>query len=213
MNAVATQPPSSSVLVSARASRRIATRREVLVPCQAVRERDFKLIADRTLDVSVDGVLLPVDEPILTGETLILSFPIPGMWIDAEATVTRVVHNRRPGDDGLAIGVLFDVIAPAARAALAGFLHGRPPPLPRRGPLARVRRGEDFPQLADQRLMDHPVVGAPVVERRRKDDAPPRPLHGPTRRRPEPEGGPVDALGILRELACAWKNLGVGEPH
>jgi len=96
MNLVTAFPSSSAFASPARASRRIATRRDVLLPCQAVRESDFKLISDRTLDVSVDGLLLPVDEPILTGETLIVSFPIPGMWIDAECSVTRVVHGSRP---------------------------------------------------------------------------------------------------------------------
>jgi hypothetical protein len=102
-----------------------------------VRERDFKLIADCTLDVSVEGLLLPIRIPVLTGDSLIVSFQIPGMWIDAEATVARVVHGRRPGDDGRAVGVVFDRIAPSAKAALAGFLHGQATPVPRRGPLAR----------------------------------------------------------------------------
>jgi hypothetical protein len=165
-----------------RPSRRLATRRGVTLPCQAVRERDFKLIADRTLDISVDGLLLPVEERILTGETLIISFPIPGLWIDVEASVTRVVHGRRPGDDGLACGVLFDVISPSARAALAGFLHGKPPPLPRRGPLARMRRGEGVPRLADETAMASHIA------------PPPKPV--------EPA-----AVGVLRELATAWKRI------
>ena len=144
---------------------------------------------------SVDGLLLPVQEHILTGETLIVAFPIPGMWIDAECTVTRVVHGRRPGDDGLACGVLFDVISPSARAALAGYLHGKPPPLPRRGPLARMRRGEELPQLADEEIMQHLVVGASAmasVSDVEEIDEP---------------SAEVDALGILRELAAAWKRL------
>ena len=202
MNVVTAFPSSSPFLPPMRASRRIATRRDVLLPCQAVRESDFKLISDRTLDVSVDGLLLPVDEPILTGETLIVSFPIPGMWIDAECSVTRVVHGRRPGDDGLlAIGVLFDVISPSARAALAGFLHGKPPPLPRRGPLARLRRGEEGPALADQSIMNQLLVGPPPLAS--LEDV-------QQVEEPESAGG-IDPVGILRELASAWKRLALAE--
>jgi hypothetical protein len=197
---VVTAFPSSSSFVPARASRRISTRRGVTLPCQAVRERDFKLIADRTLDISVDGLLLPMedDERVLTGETLIISFPIPGMWIDAEASVTRVVHGRRPGDDGAACGVLFDVMSPSARAALAGYLHGKPPPLPRRGPLARLRRGEEIPRLADQVVMEQLVVDS-AMPLASVDDV------------VEDRDDTVDALGILRELAAAWKRLVVAE--
>ena len=199
---VVTAFPSSSAFVPARASRRISTRRGVTLPCQAVRERDFKLIADRTLDISVDGLLLPMadDEYVVSGDTLIVSFPIPGLWIDAVACVTRVVHGRRPGDDGAACGVIFDVISPSARAALAGYLHGKPPPLPRRGPLARLRRGEESPRLADQFVMEQLLVGATMpfaaVEDVEEVDEP---------------SDTVDALGILRELAAAWKRLALAE--
>jgi hypothetical protein len=192
MNIVTAFPSSTS-----RASRRIATRRGVTLPCQAVRERDFKLIADRTLDISVDGLLIPIAEPILTGETLIVSFPIPGMWIDAECTVTRVVHGRRPEDEGLACGILFDVISHSARAALAGFLHGKPPPLPRRGPLARLRRGEGAPRLADQDIMES-LVNAPMPFASSLDVE-------------EVANDEIDPVGILRELATAWKRLALAE--
>lgn len=175
-------------------SRRGSSRRDVVLACQAVREHDFKLIADRTLDISVEGLLLPLRTSVLTGESLIVSFAIPGMWIDAEATVARVIHGRRPGDDGLAVGVVFDSIAPSARAALAAFLHGRHSPLPRRGPLARVRRGRDAPQLADAPLMQRASLAAfadlvDVADELDDDD------------------GRVDGLRVLRAVVDAWQNL------
>ncbi len=164
-------------------SRRTSMRRDVVLACQAVREHDFKLVATRTLDVSVEGVLVPMGIPLLTGEQVIVSFQIPGMWIDAEAIVARIVHNRRPGDEGLAAGLVFDVISASARAALAGFLHGRPPPLPRRGPLSRLRRGETGPRLADEGMMAR-TFGAPFDV----DEEP-------------------EALGILRAVVGAWQSL------
>lgn len=175
---------------SARASRRESARREVVLPCQAVREHDFVLIADRTLDVSTEGILLPLRTRVLTGESLIVSFPIPGAWIDAEATVARVVHGRRPGDDGLAVGVVFDRLAPASRAALAAFLHDRRQPLPRRGPLARLRRGEPAPRLADEDSMRRHLA--------------PNAAHVAARR---PERVGIDGLGVLRAVLDAWQSL------
>lgn len=177
---------------SLRDSRRRSSRREVVLPCQAVREHDFKLIADRTIDISVDGLLLPLRTHVLTGETLILSFAIPGMWIDAEGVVARVVHGRRPEDDGLAVGVLFDRIAPSARAALAGYLHGRRTPLPRRGPLARVRRGADLPRLADELAMQ--TLAMPEIEML-ADEA------------DVEDDDEVDGLGVLRAVVDAWQSL------
>ena len=197
---VVTAFPSSSSFVPARASRRTSTRRGVALPCQAVRERDFKLIADRTLDISVDGLLLPMEvgDRVVAGEALIISFPIPGMWIDAEASVSRIVHGRRPGDDGAACGVIFDVISSSARAALAGYLHGKPPPLPRRGPLARLRRGGELPRLADQDVIEQLMVNGAMAFAAVEDVE-----------ELQEENDTVDALGILRELAAAWKRLGV----
>lgn len=202
--------PSSSCSSSAwalRESRRGSSRREVVLPCQAVREHDFKLIADRTLDISIDGLLLPLRTRVLTGESLIVSFAIPGgMWIDVEATVARVVHNRRPGDDGLAVGVVFDHIAPSARAALAGFLHGRRAPLPRRGPLARLRRGQLPPQLADESLM---LQALPSKDEGFIDDADVVLEETPCVPGVVANGksGGIDGLGVLRAVVGAWQSL------
>jgi hypothetical protein len=188
-----------------RESRRGSSRRELVVPCQAVREHDFKLIADRTLDISADGLLLPLRTRVFTGETLIVSFAIAGLWIDAEATVARVVHGRRPGDDGLAVGIVFHHIAPSARAALAGFLHGRRPPLPRRGPLARLRRGEHAPQLADEAVMQGLLPELADARDVMDDDE--EPVGEPT----QTSDIVVDGLGVLRAVVGAWQSLLVSE--
>jgi hypothetical protein len=176
-----------------RSSRRASLRREVLVPCQVVREDDFGLVAERTLDLSVDGMLVPIMRPVRVGDSVIVSFAIPGMWIDAKAVVSRVVQGRRPSDEGPAAGLLFVALAPAARAALAGHLHGRPPPLPRRGPLARLRRGEAPPQLADEAIMTASAL-APSEAIDVDDVA------------EDVEEGPF-GLGVLREVGSAWRRL------
>lgn len=175
--------PSSRAL---RSSRRGSSRREVTLPCQAVREDDFVLLGDRSVDLSLEGMLLPLRLPAVPGDSLVVSFRIPGMWIDCEATVARVVRGRRPGDEGQAVGVRFSSMAPVARAALARFLEGRRSPLPRRGPLARLRRGEVPPQLADESAMAAPLADlADVVD---DDDA-------------------VDGLRVFRAVIDAWQQL------
>jgi hypothetical protein len=65
---------------------------------------------------------------------LIVSFRLPEtrMWIDAEATVARVVHGRRLGDPGRALGVSFGAIDRKSRSVLRATLLGVPPPIPMR---------------------------------------------------------------------------------
>ncbi len=86
---------------------RRSSRHSVNINCQVVRERDFQLIADRVVNLSASGLVVSPADPALTGERLIVSFQIPhsGLWVDAEATVARVVHGRRPGEHtrGLAL--------------------------------------------------------------------------------------------------------------
>ena len=88
-------------------TRRVA-RRAARVPCQVVRERDFRLIADRVLDLSSGGVLVGPADPVLTGERVLVSFQGRAGWIDAEAVVARVVHGRRDGEHTRALGLSFE---------------------------------------------------------------------------------------------------------
>src|SRR5438045_210590 len=80
--------------------------------CQVVRERDFKLVGARTLNLSEAGALVELapDARVLTGEPVLVSFvsPLSNTWIDAEGVVARVLHGRRPGDVGRALGVSFE---------------------------------------------------------------------------------------------------------
>jgi hypothetical protein len=117
-------------VILARKQPRRAFRREVLLSCQVVRERDFRLVSDLALDLSTDGMLVSTDLRVLTGEELLVSFrpPRADRFIDLEATVARVVHGRRPGDRGRCLGLSFHGASAQAQALLFQHLRGLPPP-------------------------------------------------------------------------------------
>jgi hypothetical protein len=109
-------------------------RRAVSVPCQIVRERDFRLVSDTTLDVSPDGMLVATTMDLEPGEPLLVSFQATelGLWFDGEARVARMVRGRRPGDKGKAVGLTFSSLSRVQRFILRGELRRVPPPVPRR---------------------------------------------------------------------------------
>lgn len=118
----------------ARASQRKTVRRAVGTVCQAVVEDGFRWLGDRALDLSPEGMLLETrDEPPI-GAEVIVTFRAPGTrcWIDAEATVARVVRGRRRGDRTRAIGLRFRHLDAVSQAILSGALAGHPPPVPGR---------------------------------------------------------------------------------
>jgi len=116
-----------------RAKQRQTMRRAVRVPCQVVREHDFKLIGKSAIDLSTRGMLLECDTRVLTGEEVIVAFRSPKtrMWFDCPATVARVVHGRRPYDCGRFLGIQFD-LDEWQSFALKTELRGLPPPFPKR---------------------------------------------------------------------------------
>ena len=101
-----------------------------------MRERDFCLIADRIDNLSVTGLLVSPADTVLTGEKLIVSFQAPrwGVWIDAEATVARVLHGRRWGEYTRSLGLEFETLPAWSRFVLEQNLRQIPyaPPSPPR---------------------------------------------------------------------------------
>jgi PilZ domain len=150
----------SSFLV--RRKQRRSMRRSVRVDCQVVREHDFRLIGQRAVDLSDDGMLVLSDAQatsalvsrrgrrldVLTGEEVIVSFraPTTRLWFDCTATVARVIHGRRPGDWGACVGLSFDGMDEVTRAFLRAELRGLPPPMP--GREVRVDYAETVRQAA-----------------------------------------------------------------
>ena len=91
------------------ASQRRAIRRSVRLACQVVRERDFKLVAWKTIDLSPDGVLVPTEMDVEQGDEMIVSFRATpfGLWFDTDGAVVRVLEGRRRGDPGRCLGIRF----------------------------------------------------------------------------------------------------------
>ena len=117
---------------SAAPARRRSPRHSVKLACQVVRERDFRLIADRIVNVSETGLLVSPADPVLTGERLIVSFQIPhsGYWVDAEATVARVVHGRRPGEFTRCLALELENVESIPQMLLSRALRRCPPTPP-----------------------------------------------------------------------------------
>jgi hypothetical protein len=113
-------------------AQRRSTRRSVRLVCQVVRERDFQLIADRIVNLSETGLVVSPADPALTGERLIVSFQIPhsGHWVDAEATVARVVHGRRPGEYTRALALELENVEEIPKMLLGRALRRCPPSPP-----------------------------------------------------------------------------------
>ncbi len=113
-------------------------RHRIRLACQVVRERDFKLISDEMVELSDSGMLVVPKLRVMTGESLIVSFmaPYTRMFLDAEAVVSRVVHGRRLGDEGPALGLELSGMDPLARTILRAQLEHMPPAPPRRRSLS-----------------------------------------------------------------------------
>jgi hypothetical protein len=95
---------------------------------QAVSIGGFRLIGERFLDASAEGVLVACDDGVRLGEEVIVSFPVPGSdrVFDAEAEVVRVVEGFRPSDPGYCAGLRFTRFDRRERLALGVDLRALP---------------------------------------------------------------------------------------
>jgi len=123
------------------ANRRKTRRHAVRIPCQVVRERDFRLIGDAVLDLSVSGVVFTKEnwvfgQSIFTGERLIVSFQLPRtlVWVDTQATVTRVARGRRRSENDPALALEFDPLPLITQLRMRSALRRWPPPPPQPRP-------------------------------------------------------------------------------
>ena len=97
------------------------SRHRVRIPCQVVRLRDFKLVGNCIEKPVLGRNSGGPGGPGAHGEPLFLSFRLPCSqhWIDTEATVARVIHGRREGDQPANWNQVRVVVAfePGARVA------------------------------------------------------------------------------------------------
>jgi hypothetical protein len=130
-------------------NRRGEMRRSVRLGCHVRRMEDWRLVGDRTLDLSPQGMLVLSDERLQEGTELVVSFQATELpiWFDTFGTVARVVEGRRPGDAGRALGVRFDTLPAVSRLILRGFLRRMPPPRPGREPPPDLRA--EYPDYAE----------------------------------------------------------------
>ena len=114
--------------------RRHEKRRHVDMPCEAVRDLDFRRIGERLLDLSRDGALLRTYRDLSLCEEVLLAFRAPRtrQWIDARAIVVRKVRGVRTTDRGEAVGLSFLPLEPIQDVVLTAALDRVPPTLPAR---------------------------------------------------------------------------------
>jgi hypothetical protein len=120
-------------------------RRAVRLGCRVRRIEDWRLLGDRTVDLSPQGMLVLSDEHVDEGTNLVVSFQATELpiWFDTCATVTRIVHGRRPDDGGRALGIHFDTLPAVSRLILRGYLRRLPPTEARREPPVFGARARD----------------------------------------------------------------------
>jgi hypothetical protein len=131
-------------------NRRGEMRRATRLGCTVRRMDTWRLVGDRTLDLSPQGMLVLSDERLDWGTELVVSFQATELpiWFDTLASVTRVVEGRRPGDAGRAIGVHFETLPAVSRLILRGHLRRHPPTLSRRErPVELVSPDPDYAQI------------------------------------------------------------------
>lgn len=104
------------------------SRHPIRLSCEVVRERDFKRVSSEIIELSESGLLIRPETRVLTGEDLIVSFmaPFSRIFIDAEATVARVIHGRRLTDGGPAVGIAFNDLDEVSLALLRRHIEMLP---------------------------------------------------------------------------------------
>jgi hypothetical protein len=99
-------------------------RRWVRLEAEVVSAEDFERVGGRIVEIGAEGASIELEQRVVTGETLFVSFELPGVGVvDAEA-----VASAR---SGRVVAVQWSIIEDEVRSALSGRLSKLPPVLPR----------------------------------------------------------------------------------
>ena len=113
---------------------RSSIRRGIMLDCEVVSERDFRLLGQYTYDVSRDGILLEATDFAEIGELVIFSLRLPytDEYVEGHGRVARIGRGLRETDQGPALGIEFTELDGVMSARLDAALRGAPPPVPAR---------------------------------------------------------------------------------
>jgi hypothetical protein len=133
-------------------NRRGEIRRSVYLGCRVRKLANQRLVGDRMLDLSPQGMFLLSDENVDPGTEVFVSFLATDLpiWFDTRATVARIVEGRRVGDDGPGLGLRFRALPAVSRIILRGHLGKAPRKAPQRAwseALTRSRRDPDYARI------------------------------------------------------------------
>ena len=106
---------------------RRSVRRWVRIEAEIVAADDFTRIGGRVVDLSEHGARVEVEQRVVVGERLFISFDMPGIGVvDVEAVAAHIGLDKKSGKR--TVGVAFESCE--ERAALSTRLSKIPPTLP-----------------------------------------------------------------------------------
>ncbi len=142
-------------------SQRGSMRRAVKTPCWAVSLNRGRLLGERLLDLSPDGMFLECRSEVAAGDGVFIVFKAPGsggLWLRADTEVARVVEGRRDRDPAYGAGLKIVRLKNGSYYDLGQRLKGFPPPLPTRH--LRVDYAESVRRIAYSRTLS----GVPLYQ-------------------------------------------------
>jgi hypothetical protein len=136
-------------------TQRGAMRRAVMAPCWAVSLKRGRLLGERLLDLSPEGMFLECRSEISAGDGVFIVFKAPGsggLWLRADAEVARVVEGRRDRDPAYGAGLKINRLKNGSYLELGQRLRGLPPPVP--GRRLRVDYAQTVRRVAYSRTLN-----------------------------------------------------------